>query len=172
MKYLLLIPLMISFSCARRIGDLVMISTRNVDSKTEYVELSRYTKAKGRTLEESIEKAVRSVSGGEYMKNVIIYSNGKVEGDVWGIAGVLTEKEKKQVKRENLEAKQQIEQKQELNKLKDKFAAGDKVSWKNAAQMGKIYTGEVIGMGEKKAMIKLETGKTVEIKYEILVKIE
>ena len=83
-----IVVIFLTSSCQRRIGDLTMISTRNIDTKTEYKELSRYTKGKGKTIEEAVEKSVKQIQGGEYLKNVIVYSRGKkfkVEGDVWGV---------------------------------------------------------------------------------------
>lgn len=84
-------------SCAyRRIGDLTMVATRNVDSKTDYVELRRHVEAtyklrKHDALEAVIDRAVKEVSGGEFMKNAVISIKGdrkvKVQGDVWGVAG-------------------------------------------------------------------------------------
>lgn len=84
-------------SCWIRLGDLNMVSNRNIDSNTEYVELQRYVvskatriKAGNGSLELAVDKAVQSVPGGEFLKNVRIdvKANGKklrVHGDVWGI---------------------------------------------------------------------------------------
>ena len=52
------VPIVILFttlllsSCTYKIGNLTIASTRNIDSKTEYVELKRYNKANGRTISE------------------------------------------------------------------------------------------------------------------------
>jgi hypothetical protein len=99
-KTLVIGSLLASFffsSCAyRRIGDLTMVATRNVDSKTDYVELRRSVQAtyklrKRDALEAVIDRAVKEVPGGEFIKNAIISIKGdrkvKVEGDVWGVAG-------------------------------------------------------------------------------------
>jgi hypothetical protein len=82
-------------SCSSRIGNLTMVSTRNIDSKTEYVELKRYNKANGKTIESAIEDCMKEVKGGEFIRNCKIYRRSgirvlfagryKVEGDVWGI---------------------------------------------------------------------------------------
>ena len=82
--------------CYTRIGKLTMISTRNVDSKMDYVLIAKDVKAvakakKGDPLESAIDKAVKNYPTGEFMKNVIISvsKNGKkvkVVGDVWGYA--------------------------------------------------------------------------------------
>ncbi len=148
------------FSCAKRIGDLTMISTRNVDSKTEYVELSRYVKSKGKTVEIAIDKAIKTVPGGEFMKNVTIYSNGKIEGDVWGIGGKITKREEVKV----------IEQQQAVQESSP-FEIGDKVTWKNAGQFNKAYTGSIVSKGDEYASIKLDNGDTVKVKYKVLSKV-
>src|SRR5947209_8287793 len=103
----------------KRIGDLTMMASRNLDSKTNYQELSRYTAAPKHgapTLEEALDAAVAQVPGGEFMRNVQVYSKGnrvRVVGDVWGRrpSGWL--------------AAQQAQQ-----ALADQFSAGDKVVWK------------------------------------------
>ncbi len=90
-------------SCSwTRLGTLTMMSTRNVDSKTEYVELARYVDSEskeakkmlkntssesGKKLDMAVDRCVATVPGGEFMKNVQIYAQGsnvKVIGDVWG----------------------------------------------------------------------------------------
>jgi|GEM_PF-3616640 len=73
-----------------------MISNRNHNESSTYVELKRGVVAKSRitpnrnALEEAIDRATDLVPGGEFMKNVKVEVrlNGKrvrVEGDVWGI---------------------------------------------------------------------------------------
>lgn len=81
-----LITLLLS-GCSQRIGNLTMVSTRNIDSKTDYVELKRHVKAKGRDMEIAIEKAVKKDPNGEFLKNAVIYQGFriKVVGDVWGV---------------------------------------------------------------------------------------
>lgn len=80
----------------KQIGDLTMISTRNVDTKTEYVLLRNYMggtkkelkKSKSKDLKEAINNVVKQTPGGEFIKNVKVYVvNSKyyaVEGDIWG----------------------------------------------------------------------------------------
>lgn len=87
---------MASCMSVKQIGKLNMISNRNVDSKMEYKLIKNYVggskrefrKHKGKSLEEAIDNVVRSVPGGEFLKNVKIYHiDGKyyaVEGDIWG----------------------------------------------------------------------------------------
>jgi hypothetical protein len=183
---LLLFAFVIS-SCAKRLGDLTMISTRNVDSKTEYVELKRYVKGKGKDLETAIEKAVKEVPGGEFMKNVTVFYSGKikVEGDVWGKDGILSNKEKKQEQKkteQELADEKKAEEKRmeeerktkELEELRAKFNIGDKVSWKHQLTM-KIITGTISGKDDDKAVIKTQTDsgeKLVKVAYSQLTKIE
>lgn len=72
----------------KHIGDLNMISTRNLDSKFNYKILSQYTKGEGKTIEQAVSAAVKKIPGGEYMRNIQVYIKGStyiVEGDVWGI---------------------------------------------------------------------------------------
>ncbi len=83
-------------SCAsyRRVGDLNMISNRNIDSGKEYVLIQRDVQAKATmkkddALERAIDAATEKYKG-DYMMNVKVYvrENGakiKVEGDVWGL---------------------------------------------------------------------------------------
>lgn len=98
-----------------RIGSVTTVGTRNIESSIDYVELKRYVEATSLgdvwhtdnfgvktkveftdritsetfgNLNLAIDYAVRSVPGGEYLKNVqIFYLNGQVKvlGDVWGI---------------------------------------------------------------------------------------
>jgi hypothetical protein len=88
-------------SCAgvKQIGDLNMISTRNIPNDNNYVLLATYVgtekneirKNKARTLDEAVDKVVSKRSGGEILKNVKVYLIGSshlsVSGDVWGIEG-------------------------------------------------------------------------------------
>lgn len=81
-------------SCVwNKIGNLTIVSTRNVDSKTEYVlkkkEVSGIAKSSnGDAISEAINDAL-SKNDGEFMKNTKIYINNKgtkvkIVGDVWG----------------------------------------------------------------------------------------
>ncbi len=97
------IPIILLFitSCSSwtRLGNLTMVSTRNVDSKTEYKELARYVEGidKGDydrnkktytgSLQAAIDEAVMSIDGGEFLKNIEVFIKDgkiKVRGDVWG----------------------------------------------------------------------------------------
>ena len=81
-------------SCFNRIGKLTICSTRNMDSKTDYVLIAKDVRGKCKTdkkdaLETAIDRAVKKYPTGEFMKNAIFYVSGngeKIEviGDVWG----------------------------------------------------------------------------------------
>lgn len=81
-------------SCSyNRIGSVTMISTRNIASNVEYVELARNVEGISKMshddpLQEAIDNAVKSIPGGEYMTNTVIYQlkdkKIKVIGDVYG----------------------------------------------------------------------------------------
>lgn len=87
---------LLSCNSVKEIGDLNMVSTRNVDSQTNYVLLSTYQgsdkkilkKSRFKSLEAAIDHVVSSVPGGEIMKNVKVYLISSeylaVSGDVWG----------------------------------------------------------------------------------------
>lgn len=151
-------------SCYYRIGDLTMISNRNVDSKTDYKVLQQYVVAtakskKGDPLEAALDNAVKKVAGGEFMKNTKIYVkvNGKkikVEGDVWGIPPVGTNVTK------SVEAN-------------IKFEVGNSVSFKDS--FGKIQEGTILGLNQTTAVISCKNpfGKEVkkELPYEKLTKL-
>lgn len=97
MKLLILTSLAIFTlnSCAyNRIGDLNMLSNRNIDKSTNYVLIERNVEGVGKmkkddALERAVDEATESVNG-EYLMNVKVYvkDNGnkiKVVGDVWGV---------------------------------------------------------------------------------------
>lgn len=162
-------------SCAgwQRIGDLTMISSRNVDSKTEYTELSRHAKSDSKkTIEAALDDAVSKVPGGEFMKNIQVYSKKgkvKVDGDVWGSrpTGYLSAEEKK--------AKEQQAKLDEKKALADSFKVGDKVTFK-AGLTGGYVTAEVTGKDSENAVIEFtdKSGKKKidKIAFEKLTKVE
>lgn len=153
----------------QRIGGLTSISTRNIDPNSQYVELKRYVEATsdgqvffeengikekqkysqlnsegGEKLNTAIEYAVRSVPGGEFMKNVSIWvieggGTVKVIGDVWG--NPLSE----------------ITMPVKSGPLQP----GDKVFW-YAGRKGKI-TGIIQDMDTVFAHVKAEDGKIYKI---------
>jgi hypothetical protein len=94
--------LITSCMSVREIGDLNMISTRNVDSKADYVLLRNYMggtkkelkRSKAKSLDNAIDNVVKQTPGGEFVKNAKMYLVKKkfsksiyyaVEGDIWGL---------------------------------------------------------------------------------------
>lgn len=162
---LFLVCTLLISGCYYRIGELTMISTRNVDSKTDYQLIEKYVKGKaksnqGNALNIAVDDAVRSVPEGEFLRNVRVYvrQNGrkiKVEGDVWGIPDV----DKKVTKSvaENIE-----------------FKTGDKVTFRNT--LGVITEGTILGLNKDTAIVEFVNafGKNAkkEVKYEELTQIK
>lgn len=142
----------------KQIGNLTMISTRNVDSKLDYSMLYSYAggsknelkKSKAATLEEAVDVIVRNVAGGEFLKNVKIYEISKfknvyfaIEGDVWGV---------------------------KTDGSTKGFSPGDTVQWSDIT--GK-HVGKITGMINNEKCAVQEEGKTtsVTVKFSNLIKI-
>lgn len=142
------------------VGQLNMISTRNIDSGENYVLLKRGTndskkafkQTKAKTIDGAIQNAVADVPGGEFMKNVKLYSDGSnysVIGDVWGIS-------------ENADI--------------EGFKVGDVVFMKNT--LLKISTGgkkflkvTITGLkGRNSCLVKFDNGTIKEVDYSKLSK--
>lgn len=101
-KVLLLVATTLSLcSCStstRLIGEVNMISNRNINTSFDYQQLSAYSggskrqlkKTKCLNIHDAVNQTVKSVPGGEFLMNAkIYYVNNKyyaVEGDVWGRA--------------------------------------------------------------------------------------
>ena len=170
MKSILLLSIfaIILTSCGyQRIGDLTMISNRNVDSDTEYVILERNAVGiakmkKGDALELAIEAATEKYKG-EYLKNVKIYVKGngkkiKVEGDVWGL--------KQEGSQTTVDVESSVTKKIE-------FETGDTVSFKSS---GKLVEGTIVGINSEGAVVEFvnRLGKQTkkEIPFDDLTKIE
>ncbi|MFT7163112.1 MAG: hypothetical protein ACI9GZ_004313, partial [Bacteroidia bacterium] len=95
--YFVSIMLLMSSCAYQQIGDLTMISNRNVDSGQEYVLIQRNSKGVAKmksnnALELAVDAAAEAYKG-EYLMNVKVYvkNNGKkikVEGDVWGMKSI------------------------------------------------------------------------------------
>lgn len=175
-------------------GELNMVSTRNYETKIEYTELKTYAgvdrsqidnaiatskngkiKAKStafkeintfkaKNLNESVDAVVKSVSGGEYLSNVKIYSiyqfSGRniiptsfymASGDVWGT----------KTTEDNIKG----------------FKIGDKVVFTYSKQIknavGKVfkgklnsqYFGKVIELKSATAILQMDSGEILEIPY-------
>jgi hypothetical protein len=150
-------------SCYNRIGKLTMISTRNVDSKSEYKLLQKDVTGKGKTkkrdaLEIAIDNAVKKEPTGEFMMNVVVSVsfNGKkikVVGDIWGIPSV------------------DINVNKSVN-ANIEYKVGNNVTFKI---LGKIVDGKILGLNTDHAVVehKNALGKITksEVKYENLTKI-
>lgn len=145
--------------CYNRIGKLTMISTRNIDSKTDYVLLEKDVMGKAKAkkkdvIELAVDRAVKKQPTGEFMKNVIIEvsNSGKkirVRGDVWGTPP-------------NINIKTTVTANIE-------FKAGDKVTFKSG---GKIVEGTILGVNEKNAVVETTVGEKKEVDYDKLTKIQ
>jgi len=138
-----------------QIGKVNMISNRNVDTRFEYEQLRSYVglskkelkKSRNESIEEAVDRTVKSVPGGEFMMNAKLYQvNGAyyaVEGDVWGNS------------------------KEEMKG----FETGDLVQWTNNLITKK---GRISGLvNSEECMVKEEgEGKSVMVKYSKLVKVK
>ena len=93
------IAALILASCGsvREVGSFTMVSTRNIDSKTDYQLLASFSgqnrgflyRNRGQTIQIAIDNIVRTVPGGDFLKNAKVYLIDErffaVEGDVWGL---------------------------------------------------------------------------------------
>ena len=164
----LLAGIIIFSSCGyQRIGDLTMISNRNVDSDKEYVVLQRNGQGiakmkKDDALELAIDNATEKYNG-EYLMNVKVYVKGngkkiKVEGDVYGFKSEATQT--------TVDVESSVTKKIE-------FETGDTVSFK---QTGKLVEGTIVGINANGAVVEYKniTGKLTkkEIPFDDLTKIE
>ena len=160
MKRIFLIALGIVFltSCVSysRIGDLTMISNRNIDSHGKYVLIKRNAEGIAKeenndALERAIDAATKKYDG-EYMMNVKIYikDNGttiKVVGDVWGFADSKYAQD-------------------------HTFKVGNSIVWKRNAAMKK---GKIVGLKDGIAVIEYisqKKKKHIEVSIEKLTKTE
>ena len=157
-KLLLFCAVFLLSSCAvtiKQIGSVNMISSRNVESSTNYVLLRSYMgasqkelrKSKAETIQDAIEQVVKSTPGGEFLKNVKLYTTNKkyfaVEGDIWGI-----------VTNANFRG----------------FSVGDKVKW---TKLFKDYTGTIVNLkDDKTCTIKKDSDQSItDVDYKYLTKI-
>jgi len=145
-------------SSIKMVGDINMISSRNVDSKTDYVLIktgtddskSNFRKNKSATIDQAVNNTVINVPGGEFLKNAKLYTDGKdwaIVGDVWGV------KESANV---------------------EGFRIGDKVLIKNSIlNKEKFSNGEITGFKDRKTcIVKVGNGALKEISYTDLRKAE
>jgi len=151
-----------SCSTVIELGRLNMISTRNIESKADYILVKNYAggdkaeikkalkKTKATTLDAAVDETVRNVAGGEFLKNAKVYGVKRkevmyllVEGDVWGLAG-----------QESFRG----------------YKVGDMVQWKELTVTKK---GVITGLTDsEKCMVKEEGSENSQsIKYSNLVKV-
>jgi hypothetical protein len=151
-----------SCSTVVELGRLNMVSTRNVESKADYVMLKNYAggdmseikkalkKTKSTSLDQAVDETVKNVAGGEFLKNVKVYAVKKkekmylfVEGDVWGL-------------NENISYRG--------------FKIGDIVQWKDLAV---THKGKITGLTDSdKCMVKEEGKENSEsVRYSQLTKV-
>ena len=175
-------------SCAswKQIGALTVISPRNVDGNTKYIEKARYvdsrkTKELPRAIRKAhdnmspmeieIEKMIYSTPGGDFIKNAKIYTkNGEVKiiGDVWGYGGgessspIIINQNNGTVKESN-ESTLKTEKVEDMEvEKKDSqpniygMVIGDTVKWKS---MGKVFEGVIMSIKGEKAVIKTRKGE-------------
>ena len=81
----------------KKIGDLNMVSTKNIGNLADYEQLASYArgnqkkiqKSKAETMQDAMDQTIREIPGGVFLMNATFYLvKGKyfaVEGDVWGI---------------------------------------------------------------------------------------
>ena len=133
------------------VGSVNMISSRNVDSKTDYVLIktgsddskSAFKKNKAESVDGAINNVVINVPGGEFLKNAKLYTDGKawaIVGDVWGV-----------IESANVEG----------------FRIGDKVLIKNSIlKKDNFSKGEITGFKDRKTcIVKVDGGPEKEYSY-------
>lgn len=144
LKNTLFILAILCSSCAyQRIGDLTMISNRNIDSSREYVLVKRNAEAKIKTSkDDSLERVIDELTEaneGDYLMNakVFVKNNGKVikiQGDVWGEPSV------------KVDVISAVE-------ARNKIGIGDRVSFKST---GKLLEGLILGINQESAVVEFK----------------
>ena len=142
-----------SCSSVKQIGQVNMISNRNIDASANYELLSAYVggkkselrKNKSKSIEEAINLIVKEVPGGEYLMNVKIYRVGDshfaVEGDVWGLSD---------------------------NQSRCGFSLGENVVWETRSK--NYEQGVIISFIDMdKCYVKTKDGKLIKKKYSVLI---
>lgn len=140
---------LISCISVKRIGDINMISTRNIDQTLKYKVISTYSggsmkelkKTRATSMQDAVDLTVKKVAGGEFLMNAKIYLvNGKyiaVEGDVWGAST-----------NEDIAYRG--------------FKVGDKVIWKKS---GDYHTGVISALkDDKSCLVKDDNGGEISEK--------
>ena len=145
--FLIIVVAIAMSSCSSfyRIGDLTMISNRNVDSQTNYVLIERDVEGLAEGVNnDALERATDDATSqynGEFLKNVKVYikDNGewvKIVGDVWGV------------------------------KDASRLVIGDYVLFK---RNGKMIKGRIVGRKKKLAIVEYSyKNKTRNIEIDII----
>lgn len=173
------------------IGQVNMISTRNVDMSRKYEPLSTYAggsqeelkESTAKNIEEAVNATVRKIPGGEFIMNAKIYAVNLLEVTKRAVkttvkksnGRIVSEKigEWKVVSQEDIGNAYAVEGdvygiagNNQYRGLK----VGDSVTWKNAA--GIWISGKIKGLKDQKTCLVVddETGNTIEKAYDDLVK--
>jgi hypothetical protein len=160
MKSLLICLTLLFSSCGptfKMIGEVNMISNRNIDMKTEYVLISSYAggtdreikRSQATTIDEALNNTVGKTPGGEFIMNVKIYyvegGHYAVVGDVYGKPGTA-----------NYHG----------------FKVGDKVVLRKN-NLNNSKKGNIISLKDMNTcVVELDNGKYVDALYTDLLKIE
>lgn len=143
-----------SCTTIKQIGDINMVSCRNIENNMNYVLLRSYmggskkeskrsSKLEIVSIQDAVNRVVKETPGGEFLKNVKIYLVDSkyisVEGDVWGLAGV----------KENYRG----------------ISLNDHVLYKNG---GSIYKGSIVALKNDEICFFQEFGnpKILQINYQ------
>ncbi len=180
---LIFVIVLFSTGCWTRMGNLTMIATRNIDTKTEYKLIQKYVVGKapysaGRALEEAIDRAVKKCPDGEFLRNIKVYTKNfgrrvKVEGDVWGAsnsssAPVYTETKKTStVKAKQQDSPNNTNPKENVNNSKytrNDFKYGEIVTF---LKNNKSIEGRIVGLNENSAIIEVIGALKIKSKQEV-----
>ena len=153
-------------SCAySTIGDLTMVSNRNIDSNGKYVLLKRNVEGVAKTKNnDALERAVDKLTNeykGEYLMNVRVYVKGngkkvKVIGDVWGVKST------------------KVNVSSSVNE-DIVFKVGDNVIFKNSKNSKSLTRGKIIGLNKDGAIIEykvLGINSKKQLAYDDITKVE
>jgi hypothetical protein len=143
----------------KKVGEVNMISNRNVDSGANYKVLRNYMgmseeeikRTESKSIHDAVDQTVKDTPGGEFLKNAKLYQVTRddalyfaVEGDVWGL---------------------------EENANYRGFKVSDKVQWES---LFSTNTGVITDLKDsKECTIKIDgSGKIEIVEYDELLKIE
>lgn len=154
---LLFCSILLLASCGtqvHQIGQLNMMSQRNVDPKLGYTLLANYSggskkelkNSTATSLQSAVDQTVKKIPGGEFLMNVKVYQIDKkyfaAEGDVWGVNSNLAHRG---------------------------YKVGDKIMWKTT--FGVIKQGTIKSLKDDKSCIIEDTnGNLSDKKYDEIFK--